>query len=395
MDDVAKGWPADVPALHASLASAGIAGHVAFRIVDTARPAMMLSTRPADEDAIPLGATKIGGRPDLPRGLPWPERPAYGNAGELIKEARSTAERFHADAGVVPPWMSAEDGAAMLEENKRHKAETREFLRSLSVGQDDVDAAFSYHFTPEQAAEVAHEAVAKSEALAASFPLAFLAQIDLSTLAHAPGFDAALPRDGRLYLFYDLFILPPSYSPHSGVGLRVLYDSSPAEALARTELPEPLARIADIPGTVLRPAEVTTRSVVTSVPQYSHAADALALPEDDADAYGSWLSEVPGWPGDGDGGAHQLGGWRRAIQATMEGTAQLAANGVDAGTADAYKSTEGQALLKHAGAWRLVFQLGPDEAIGNMLPGALNILVREEDLAARRFDRAWAVYEQD
>ncbi len=103
----------------------------------------------------------------------------------------------------------------------------------------------------------------------------------------------------------------------------------------------------------------------------------------------------PGWPGDGTEAKHQLGGWPRAIQPWMESMAQLASNGVDAGSSEAFSSPEGTRLLAEAGAWRLVFQLGPDEGIGNKLPGALNILVREEDLAARRFDRAWAVYEQD
>jgi uncharacterized protein YwqG len=78
----------------------------------------------------------------------------------------------------------------------------------------------------------------------------------------------------------------------------------------------------------------------------------------------------------------------------MAGTAALAANGVDAGMSDAWKSPEAQRLLEGAAEWRLLFQLGPDEPIGNGLPGALNILIRAEDMAARRFDRAWAVYEQ-
>jgi len=392
MEDGPVGWPNDVPALQRSLSEAGVPAESIFRIVEAARPAVMFATTPTDEAQIPVGATKIGGRPDLPADMPWPQREAYANADQLRREALSAAERFHADAGLVPPWMSAEDGAAMLAENERIKAETREFMKSLSVG--DEDLSFSYGFTPEQAAEVAREATAKADAVAGSFPLAFLAQIDLAALAGSPGFDASLPREGRLYLFYDLFILPPSYSPASKVGLRVIHDDSPAGELTRTDVPEPLAAIADFPGTTLKPAAVTTQPVVTAVPEYSAAAEALALPQEDASAYGSWLSDVPGWPGDA-GSAHQLGGWRRAIQATMEGTAQLAANGIDAGSGEAFQSPEGQRLLADEGAWRLVFQLGPDETIGNMLPGALNILVREEDLRAGRFDRAWAVYEQD
>lgn len=395
VDDGATGWPGDVPALQRSLSEAEVSAQTVFRIVEAGRPAVMLKTQPAEEDAIPLGATKIGGRPDLPAGMEWPQRGAYGNADQLTREVLSGAERFHADAGVVPPWMSAADGAAMLAENERNRAETREFMKSLSIGEEDLDTAFSYHFTPEQAAEVAREATAKAEAVANPFPLAFVAQIDLAALAEQPGFDDALPRDGRLYLFYDLFILPPSYSPASGIGLRVVHDRSPAEELVRTEPPAALDALADIYGAMLKPTSVTVSSAFTTVPQYSAAAEALGLPDAELQAYGSWLSAVPGWPGDGEAGAHQLGGWRRAIQATMEGIAQLAANGIDAGDGEGFRSPEGKKLLEDEGAWRLVFQLGPDETAGNMLPGALNILVREEDLAAGRFDRAWAVYEQD
>lgn len=37
-----------------------------------ARPALLLRTRECQEDDIPLGATKIGGRPDLPAAIAWP-----------------------------------------------------------------------------------------------------------------------------------------------------------------------------------------------------------------------------------------------------------------------------------------------------------------------------------
>ncbi|WP_188052368.1 DUF1963 domain-containing protein [Aureimonas fodinaquatilis] len=395
MDDGLTGWPVDGPALHSSLLQAEVPASAVALIIDAARPAMMLTTTQENDDVIAIGSTKFGGRPDLPATVPWPHRGAYANAEELIRETYNGAERFHADAGQVPPWMSAEDGKAMLAENERLKAETRAFMQSLSISNDDLDAGFSYTFTPEQAAEVAHEAIAKVKALKGAFPLAFLAQIDLADLSSSPGFDAALPRDGRLYFFYDLFVLPPSYHPASSIGLRVIHDRSPADELVRAELPEALAAISDFVGTSLKPATVTAHSVLTAVPQYSAAAEALGLSEADLSTYGSWLSQVPGWPGDGPEQAHQLGGWRRAIQATMEGTAQLAANGLNAGTSEAFSSAEGKRLLEDEAAWRLVFQLGPDDAIGNLLPGALNILMRQEDLKAGRFEKAWAVYEQD
>lgn len=49
----------------------------------TARPTVHMLVTPADDDSLPLGCTKFGGRPDLPTGSEWPvlaeERvPAYG-----------------------------------------------------------------------------------------------------------------------------------------------------------------------------------------------------------------------------------------------------------------------------------------------------------------------------
>jgi uncharacterized protein YwqG len=79
----------------------------------------------------------------------------------------------------------------------------------------------------------------------------------------------------------------------------------------------------------------------------------------------------------------------------MEDVAQLAANGIDAGSSESFKSPDAKRLLEDKAGWRLVFQLGPDGTIGNMLPGAINILLHEDDLAAGRFERAWAVYDKD
>lgn len=386
------GWPATTERLMASLAEAGLSSAAIRQLLPSACPALLLAAEPADEATIPIGATKIGGRPDLPPGMAWPERPPYDDGGALAREALDHAARFHADAGIVPPWMDAEQGAALLAANAQQKADTLAFMKTLDVDGADLDAAF-FGFTAKDCAVVAREALAKSAAAATHFPLAFLAQFDLAALALEEGFDPALPRTGRLYLFYDLLLLPPSYAPSSRIGLHVLHDASATEALVRTDIPAALAALTDL-NAMLMPARVRTSPAVTIAAPYGTAAPPFALSDEDLSMVQDWLSNVAGWPGDGAAGAHQLGGWPREIQSSMAGTAALAANGIDAGMSDAWKSPEARRLLEDAAAWRLLFQLGPDEPIGNGLPGALNILVRAEDLAAGRFDRAWAVYEQ-
>lgn len=388
------GWPPTIATLAQSLADIGLCADAIDHILTTARPALMLAAHPADDTTIPPGMSKIGGRPDLPPGRPWPIRPAYADNGALAKAALESAERFHADAGIVPPWMDAERGAALLAETARQKADTLAFMRSLDVDAADLDAAFAFRFTAEDCVPVAREAIAKSTAASARFPLAFLAQLDLADLAQRHGFDQALPPSGRLYLFYDLLLLPPSYAPSSAVGLSIFYDDTPADLLVRAEVPGPLADVADLAGTCLSPARLLPQAAITIPFPHSRFGDALSLSKEDSALLQQWMFDHAGWPGDGPNGAHQLGGWPREIQYSMADTATLAANGIGAGSAESHRTPEAQHCLQEASSWRLLFQLGPDQSIGNLLPGALNILLREEDLAAGRFDRAWAVYEQ-
>lgn len=387
-----SGWPDTVKALVVSLRAAGVSPIGIERLTHLARPAFMLASAPMTETDIPIGATKLGGRPDLPPGMPWPERPAYANGDEMAREALDGAERFHADAGLTPPWMDQREGAALIARSAQEKAETRAFMKSLGVENADLDEAFSIRFSAQDARIVAREAEAKAEAAQIPFPLAFIGQIDLAALSRMDGFDHALPRTGRLYLFYDLLLLPPSYAPTSGGGLRVIHDTAPTDTLVRANLPQQLEDIAEIKGAAMTPARIVVRLVIT--PPTIQMIAALDLTSDDRSAYQDWLAESAGWPRHGEAGAHQLVGWPREIQGNMAGVAELAANGIDAGTSEAWQSPAAQSLLADADAWRLLFQLGPDEPIGNMLPGALNILTRAEDLTAGRFDRAWAVYEQ-
>lgn len=75
--DRSTSFPASLDALRQSLAETELPETVVAHLVAQARPALVLATSAADEDAIPLGATKIGGSPDLRPGMAWPTRPAY------------------------------------------------------------------------------------------------------------------------------------------------------------------------------------------------------------------------------------------------------------------------------------------------------------------------------
>ncbi|MCO6392678.1 DUF1963 domain-containing protein [Aliihoeflea aestuarii] len=186
-----------------------------------------------------------------------------------------------------------------------------------------------------------------------------IAHFDLASLSRLAGFDPALPDEGRLYLFYDLLCLPASYDPASRPAFRVIHDTSPEDALVRADLPKQLAKIADARGAMLKPATLAMREAITSMLMESLATSEARMHGRHKEKYDTWLMDEVGWPGEPERDRHQVGGWPRAIQQGMQSTAQLAANGIDAGLSKAYRGKKAKALLADAGAWRLIFQLGP------------------------------------
>ena len=67
--DMPTPFPASLDALRQSLAETELSDAVVAHLVAQARPALVLATSAADEAAIPLGATKIGGSPAAGHGL--------------------------------------------------------------------------------------------------------------------------------------------------------------------------------------------------------------------------------------------------------------------------------------------------------------------------------------
>lgn len=379
------------------LTEAGLSAAGAAAIVKVARDGIVLDTKAVDEATLPLGAAKVGGLPDLPKGTEWPVRPAYDNAGELAEQFTADAANFYADAGMVPPWMPQAEGKAFAEERKRANEEAMaaalKIMKEQGAEVNETDLAGMGGLPPDAAAKAAVEQRLLAENVVKPFPLPFVAQVDLAAMAREPGFDKSLPTTGRLLFFYDMPVLPASYEPRGKAGWKLVYDDTPRADLERKPLPKELA---DFPGAAsLKAAAISPRSVVTTVPVGDSGWDVVGeISGDDVSLYSQWLFSL-GWPTAAEGGNHQLGGWQRAIQNGMQAMSQLASNGMYAGDASAFQTEEGKRLLADAKGWRLVLQIGTDEATGYPFPGALYVLMREEDLAARNFDKAWVVYEQD
>jgi hypothetical protein len=97
-----------------SLIEAGVSAGCAAVLTSRAKPAVRLETfKVESQDNIQIGATKIGGWPDLPRDMPWPMRPPYPDAEErkavfadIVHRLRSTESQFAPSEDTFAPQVS-------------------------------------------------------------------------------------------------------------------------------------------------------------------------------------------------------------------------------------------------------------------------------------------------
>jgi uncharacterized protein YwqG len=211
--------------------------------------------------------------------------------------------------------------------------------------------------------------------------LAFLASIDLASVAEVVSFDW-LPRDGRLLFFYDIDGQPWGFDPKDRGSWAVIHDagvaaSPPLSSEAPLQFVSPQL-IASLPRTYPRPRSYERPEI-----------SALELTDEQSDALIEITDSIYG-----DGPRHQIGGFPSAVQGdAMELECQLASNGIYAGEPAGYETPQAKALEAGATEWRLLFQVDGDDAL-NLMWGDCGIIyfwIREEDARARRFDKAWLV----
>jgi uncharacterized protein YwqG len=320
---------------------------------------MMSVATPA---VIAIGMSRLGGTPDLPTGMAWPIRPAYPDAAARAELHRKQAADYRAEAEKPNTWLK-----------------------------------------PDDAERFALERLALADVVTKPFPLGFLGQFDLAELAKEKGFDTAFPSEGRLLLFYDLWELPLEFAPESSVGWGLLWDQSPVSSLARSAPPAAFASVpVNTRRMIFRSARIETSTVITPMPTDDMCWDAFSLDDADTrDCYEHWLTQF-GTPDEIDSNNHQFSGFARSIQGGLQAASQLAANGINCGGRDAYKTPAAKKLLEDAKDWRLVLQIGVDKTAGinvddstGVAGGAYYVVMREQDIAARRFDRAWVSFQTD
>ena len=242
-------------------------------------------------------------------------------------------------------------------------------------------------------------------------PLTFVAQVNLAEVPPAEPSDGMLdlPRRGLLLFFCDEESLPYG-SPEDSDAFCVAYlplDPDDETRMHLAEVPEGHAASDDhrgLLGGMLPDVVVLEALPELALPApYPDEVRAMGLSDAESDAYWHLTEEleregarVPAEVAEAPGTAryppiHRLGGVPHEIQNPMEAECELARRGEDP-LALPYSRKEEIADEAKA-RWRLLLQVDSDDEAGMMWgdAGMLYYWIRDDDLAARRFDRAWCV----
>ncbi len=202
-------------------------------------------------------------------------------------------------------------------------------------------------------------------------PMAFLAQLDLAEIPGAPVVLPALPTKGCLYFFYDPDLPPDALDRGEGPGWQVIHLAQRPTAPPR-DMPDAL------PNDFRSAAAAVGFRAIRTVPSFERiGVDWSRLADDNFDRFDELRDGAYG-----EHAFHQIGGYPANIQDdTMEEECQRVA-----------ESLRQRSGLDPAG-WRLLLQVGSDEALGMMWGDGGNIYfwIHEDDLAQGDFSRVWAV----
>ncbi len=213
-------------------------------------------------------------------------------------------------------------------------------------------------------------------------PLAFLAQIDLSTIQAVHSL-SGLPNKGILYFFYDQEQSTWGFDPADRGSWRVLYEAGSRD-LRRAVPPDELS--ADF---IYHEKRVTPIPIL-SLPSYERLrVDLTTVSEEMLNAAEKLRTETArGEP------EHQIGGFPNPVQGDeMELECQLATNGLYCGDASGYEDPRASELRKGASEWRLLLQIDTDDDTGMIWGdcGRLYFWIRAMDLATKDFSSVWMV----
>jgi len=307
------------------------------------RPTVRYTVDNMRDGAAGIGASRMGGTPDLPPNMDWLLRPPYVDATVRNAEVRD------------------------------HEAIK---LRSLD-----------FRLRNDRARRL----------IGTDARLPFVAQIDLAKAWRIQKFDVELPKGGRLLFFYDARESPPGFDRADAAGFRVIWDETPISALVRAAAPAELVIDA-----LVFPQKTLCATPGYALPDWeTFAYERIGMPLSELEKYGKLrdtygeaetLSEVE-WRGH-----HYLGGWGDRLSgasADMELECELVSTGVSTGR-HYPKDAEDRARSRRAD-WCLLAQFDCGEVATAGLEHEwftgrrLYFWIRREDLALRRFESVWVL----
>jgi uncharacterized protein YwqG len=211
-------------------------------------------------------------------------------------------------------------------------------------------------------------------------PLAFVAQIDLGAVGRVMP-DGPLPTRGHLWFFYASDQTHWGFDPKDAGSSVVHYEAD--GPLAPRALPDDLP-----PEGRFAPCAVTF-TPYADIPDSRDGRNPTAGGDDATeerydDARNSLTSLAT---------AHKLLGYPDTIQGPMESQCAAVTNGVSMGDGQGARDPRFHALEATQYDWRLLMQVDGDEAAKMMWgdAGKLYFWIRDQDLRARRFDKAWMI----
>ncbi len=217
-------------------------------------------------------------------------------------------------------------------------------------------------------------------------PLSFVGQLDFRDLSAAGGGALGLPTSGVLSLFYDVEDPPTGHDPAHASGFSVIYVENPEDAV-EVDPPD---------GTIPFDEEVLIPVASTSIPWSGDSAVSAWLGGAHRAIYREFheqlvFSQIRGIPAL----CTQVFGHPQWLTVDGRVTAELAANGVLAGLERrSWLPLESKRALVERSNWHLLWQLKPnDDRFTWVDIGTLFVLIRDEDLRARRFERSWVVFQ--
>ena len=351
--------------LGASLASSGVSALDQRMLLNMALPSMALQSKAAEDSDIPIGASKIGGAPDVPVGFDWPTRAPTDTGDGELKALQGIVAQMKARTFGGGDWTEQQyaDGAERTE-------------RELN---------------------------AKTKLYGSQAPLTFLMQLDLESLEMSPSVDPDLPQRGRLLVFYDMIARPwLARDKDNRPQFQIIHDTTPKFALERRTAPDPGYPLVEfskddprdtpflrnhMPAARIVPVFTYTVPDNKTQPLFSRSyAAGRDVPQQ------KWNEEAPAHLG----ASNRLCGWPELIQndIRIELAARDQKQDLPTSSVAAYTAAV-ESLAFEAQKWVLLLQFGDYDNNVWDLNGLYYVYIKRLDLMARDFSKAEMIYQTD